>query len=160
MPPPHPRPDRTAASAIALALDGDRLDRILAPWVADAGERAFLVRCIIAEGPIHHRGASYALLAVAGLIGERLGLDGTAVEPAGAAVPMRLPPHLERPDQEPPAYPLHLDPGGLDRLCPDRPDLRQVLIDALTDGPPHHALANVALLNLLSAILRRIEAGR
>jgi hypothetical protein len=54
---------------------------------------------------------------------------------------------------------LRLDPSGLDHLAAGKDGVRQVLADAVTDGPPHHALANVALLNLLAAILRRVEAG-
>ncbi len=159
MPPPHHHHhDRAAASAIALVLDADRLARVLEPWVPDAGERTFLVRCIIGEGPIHHRGASYALIALAGEIAARLGVSSPPADRAGVSVPMRLPPHLERPGVEPQVYPLRLDADGLDRLAGGKDGIRQVLTDALTDGPPHHALANVALLNLLSAILRRVEA--
>lgn len=155
MPAPHHH-ERAAASAISSALDAERLARILAPWIPDPGERTFVVRCIIGEGPIHHRGASYALLALAGAVAERLGSPGPGPGGADLAVPMRLPPHLERRDQDPPAYPLRLDPAGLDLLAGGEEDIRQVLVDAVTDGPPHHALANVALLNLLAAILRRI----
>lgn len=158
MPPPHHH-DRAAASAIALVLDADRLARILEPWLPDAGERTYMVRCIIGEGPIHHRGASYALIALAGAIAERLGVTAAAPDGAGIPVPMRLPPHLERPGEDPPAYPLRLDLAGLDHLAAGQAGVRQVLADAVTDGPPHHALANVALLNLLAAILRRVESG-
>jgi hypothetical protein len=158
MPPLHHH-DRAAASAIALVLDPDRLARILEPWVPDGGERTFLVRCIIGEGPIHHRGSSYALIALAGAIADRLGVSVPASGEASVTVPMRLPPHVERPDQDHPVYPLRLDPSGLDHLAAGKDGVRQVLADAVTDGPPHHALANVALLNLLAAILRRVEAG-
>lgn len=155
MPAPHHH-ERAAASAIGSALDAGRLAAILAPWVPDPGERAFVVRCIVGEGPIHHRGASYALLALAGAVAERLGSPGPEPGATDLPVPMRLSPHLERPGQDPPAYPLRLDPAGLDLLTGGKEDIRQVLVDAVTDGPPHHALANVALLNLLAAILRRI----
>jgi len=156
---PHPHhPNRAAASAIALLLDAERVGKALAPWLPDPAERDFIVRCILQEGPIHHRGSSYALVALAGLVAERLGLDAAAAARADTAVPMRLPPHLQRPDQEPPAYPLRLDGSALARVG-GREGVGEVLADALTDGPPHHALANVALVNLLTAILRRVEAG-
>lgn len=156
MPPPlhHHLQARVAASEIGQALDPGRLDRALASWLPEAGERAFVVRCILGEGPIHHRGASYALIALAGAIAERVGATAPGVP--GLAVPMRQSPHLERPDREPPAYPLHLDLAALDGLADGRDEARRVLADAVTDGPPHHALANVALLNLLAAILRRV----
>jgi hypothetical protein len=32
------------------------------------------------------------------------------------------------------------------------------MIDCLLDGPPHHALANAALVCLIDALLARIEA--
>lgn len=156
MPPPHH--DRTAASAIAALLDPDRIATVLAPWLPDAAERDFVVRCILAEGPIHHRGASFALLALAAQVAERTGIDPHH-EDIGIAVPMRLPPHLERPDA-PPDYPLRLDPGAVQRIAGGSTAVGRVLADAVTDGPPHHALANVALLNLLAAILRRLEAAR
>jgi hypothetical protein len=159
MPPPHLPHDRAAASAIALVLDAERLARILEPWLPDAGDRTYMVRCIIGEGPIHHRGASYALIALAGAIAERLGLTVSGPDRAGIAVPMRLPPHLERPGEDPLVFPLRLDPSGLDHLAAGHAGVRQVLTDAVTDGPPHHALANVALLNLLAAILRRVESS-
>lgn len=155
--PPHHH-ERAAVSAIANVLDSDRLAHILAPWVPDAGERAFLVRCIIGEGPIHHRGASYAMIALAGAIAERLGVSAPGSAQAGTVVPMRQPPHLKRPDREPPDYPLRLDRYGLDHLAAGRAGVSEVLADAVTDGPPHHALANVALLNLLAAILRQVES--
>lgn len=155
---PHPHhPNRAAASAIALLLDAERVGRALAPWLPDEAERDYIVRCILQEGPIHHRGSSYALLALAGLIAERLGVDPGEAARAGEPVAMRLPPHLQPTDREPPAYPLRLDASALPRLG-GREGVEAVLADALTDGPPHHALANVALVDLLSAILRRVES--
>jgi hypothetical protein len=163
MPPPphghhghHGHHDRAAASAIGLVLDTDRLMRILAPWIPDAGERTFVVRCIIGEGPIHHRGASYALIALAGAIAERLGASAIPSGKDAVQVPMRQAPHMERHDQERPVYPLSLDPSGIIYLAGEQAGVRQVLTDAVTDGPSHHALANVALLNLLAAILRQV----
>jgi len=166
MPPPphhghhghHGHHDRAAASAIGSVLDADRLMRILAPWIPDAGERTFVVRCIIGEGPIHHRGASYALIALAGAIAERLGVSAIPPGHEAIQVPMRQAPHMERHDHDAPTYPLALDPSGLAYLAGGQAGIRQVLADAVTDGPSHHALANVALLNLLAAILRRVES--
>lgn len=165
MPPPphhgrhghHGHHDRAASSAISLVLDADRLMCILAPWIPDAGERAFVVRCIIGEGPIHHRGASYALIALAGAIAERLGASAIPLGEEAVQVPMRQAPHMERHAHESPVYPMALDPSGIIYLAGGQTGDSQALTDAVTDGPSHHALANVALLNLLAAILRRIE---
>ncbi|MBA3846553.1 MAG: hypothetical protein H0X45_07905 [Planctomycetes bacterium] len=152
MPPHHAR---ASATAIASALDPDRVKRALASWIADEGDRTFVARCILDEGPIHHRGASYVLIALAAAIAERVG----AVAASGVsdiAVPMRQSPHLDRPGHQPPCYPLRLDPSVLDLVAEGDEGARAALADAVTDGPPHHALANVALLNLLAAILRRL----
>lgn len=156
MPPPH---DRASASSIAGVLDASRLDGILTPWIPDPTGRAFVVRCIVGEGPIHHRGSSYALIALAGAIAERLE-PLPAVATDGPAVPMRQAPHLAVRGQEAPTYPLRLDLHGLGRIAGGDADTVRTLTDALLDGPPHHALANAVLLDLLSAILRRLEQSR
>lgn len=156
-PPPPPRRDRTAASAIALVLDAERLETALGPMIPDPEERGFIIRCIIGEGPIHHRAASYALIALAAELARRIGGQAPAPsETLAAAVPMRMPPHLAT--AEAPAYPLALDVAGIERIAAGDQGVRRVLIDAATDGPPHHALANVVLLNLLTAMLRGSEA--
>lgn len=155
---PHPH-DRASAAAVAQALDAERLERILWPWLPDPRERSFVVRCILGEGPIHHRVASYALIALAGLIAERLRVAPTAPVAMGVKVPMRLSPGQERPYGETPAYPLPLDDIGLAAVTRGRHDLQDALTSAVIDGPPHHALANVALLNLLGAILAHIESS-
>ncbi|MCC7000128.1 MAG: hypothetical protein IT370_36350 [Deltaproteobacteria bacterium] len=144
--PPHRRP--TASSAIIGFIDRPALDRLLVPWVPDAQDRAFVLRCLLDEGPAHHRGSNYVLLS---LLGQLLP-DPVEVAPGPSqAVPMRLPPHLAGGDDA--VFPLRLPTAILERLAPRDSPAFQAMIDALIDGPPQHALANVAMVCLLSALL-------
>ncbi|AUX34291.1 hypothetical protein SOCE836_064620 [Sorangium cellulosum] len=163
MPPPRPPRDHgprhapLPSSAVSALIRPGRLDALLAPWMPDAEERAFVVRCIVGEGPIHHRGASYTLLCLLGLLLEELGPDeGGAPRGESLPVPIRLPPHLARGSDH--DYPLALPLAPLTRLAPKGSPELAALVDCLTDGPPHHALANAAMVCLLDALFAR--AGR
>jgi hypothetical protein len=125
----------------------------------DAEERAFVVRCIAGEGPIHHRGASYTLVCLLGLLLEALGAEARGA-PAGKSVPVpiRLPPHLARGDDH--DYPLSMPLAPLTRLAPEGSPELAALVDCLTDGPPHHALANAAMVCLLDALFTHAERAR
>jgi hypothetical protein len=123
----------------------------------DAVARAFVVRCILAEGPAHHRGSNFVLL---GLLDEVLKrLEPAGVPDAGRAldVPMRLPPHLEKVSGEK-AYPLKLPAAAIERLSQGDARAFEAMVDCVVDGPPQHALANVAMVTLLEEILRRLDA--
>jgi hypothetical protein len=156
-PPPPPRPSRPGGASSPQALerfvDRGRVERLLAPWIPDAADRAFVSRCLLDEGPAHHRGANWILLC---LLGE---LVGPAVAPDVSAevrpIPMRLPPHL-RPVAEPDdAFPLTLPVEPLRRLAAGDERAVDAMIECLTDGPPQHALANAAMVHLLHALLCR-----
>lgn len=143
------------ASRALRFIDSQGVDALLAPLVPDAADRAFVRRCILEEGPIHHRGANYVLLTLMARLAEQLGVAaGPAAQPV--RVPMRLPPHLvhELGDS---AYPLPLATRALDELAGNDPERLDAMIDCLTDGPAQHALANVLMVNLLDGLL---AAGR
>jgi hypothetical protein len=144
------------ASAIAASLNLKRLDSLLEPWVGDPEERAFVVRCIAGEGPVHHRAASYALLRLLGVVLDRLG--GAPPERAGetAPVPLRLAPHIARHDDDDTHFPLRLPLAPLELLAPKGSRELAAIVDCLVDGPPHHALANTAMVCLLDAVLARL----
>ncbi len=146
--PPHHRA-RSGGRALAH-VDAARLDTGLRSLVPDDHDRAFVLRCLLDEGPVHHRGANYALVA---LLLELLSALGAEAAPAvdGSPVPMRLPPHLGGQDDA--VYPLALDLGALRRIAADPGPL----VGALTDGPPQHAVANVVMVDLLAAALRAAE---
>lgn len=154
--PPHHRHVPSSAIASLLEHGRSRLDALLKPWVEDEEDRRFILRCILDEGPAHHRGANYVLLALLGEAaagGVRPGKPGRTIP-----VPMRLPPHLaeEREDADEDAvFPLRFPVEPLLRLAKEGSSELDAMVDCLTDGPPQHALANAAMLCLLATILQR-----
>jgi hypothetical protein len=149
--PPH----RSAPST--AFIDPSRIDAILASAVPDAEDRAFVVRCILGEGPAHHRGANYVLLQLLGLLVDRLGgADMAALRIRGTMpVPMKVPPHLERQGSLM-SYPLGLPLAPLSELAPAATPEQSAMVECLSDGPPQHALANAAMLWLIGAALDRL----
>jgi hypothetical protein len=125
--------------------------------VPDAADRAFVVRCLLDEGPAHHRGANYVLLA---LLGELVAGGGPVETPAagreGVAVPMRLPPHLTH-DGDEGLFPLRFPAAPVERLAPAGSSQLAAMIDCLTDGPPQHSLANAAMVCLIGVLLDRVR---
>jgi hypothetical protein len=153
MPPPH----RNASSA--AFIDWSRVDALLAGAVPDDEDRAFVVRCILGEGPAHHRGANYVLLQLLGMIVGRLGgADMATLRERGTMpVPMKVPPHLERRGSLM-AYPLALPTAPLEKLAAAGTPDHAAMVQCLSDGPPQHALANAAMVWLIGAALERLEA--
>ena len=152
--PPHdPLHGHIPASRVLSFVDETRLDHLLEPLVPDAHDRKFVLRCLIGEGPLHHRGANYLLLA---LLGKALEAHGASPAPAaadGVAVPMRLPPHL-REQVEAGHYPLTLPTAALGTLAGGDAVQLHAMVDCLTDGPPQHALANAVMVALLESLVR------
>lgn len=169
MPPPHRHPrhhpppphhGRSPTSAVAAIIQPDRIERLLEPYVPDHEERAFVVRCMVGEGPIHHRGASYTLLVLLGSLLDRAAPPAPAPDDTETVpVPLRLPPHTAPRDDGDHHYPLQMPLAPLTRLAPKGSPELTAIIDCLLDGPPHHALANAAMVCLIDALLQR-EAAR
>lgn len=159
MPPhKHPKHDKRHPASRALRfVDPAALDAQLATLVSGKAEREFVRRCLIDEGPLHHRGANYLLLRLLGRVLEKV--PGTDAPVVGEAVPMRLPPHLED-EVEEGHYPLQLPTAALRELLGDDAPALEAAIDCLTDGPPQHALANVVMVALLERLLARLDARR
>jgi hypothetical protein len=124
------------------------IEALLLPLLPDKQDRDFVLRCILQEGPEHHRGANYVLLA---LIGE-LAKNKSTTAPDKIPVPMRLPPHLSRADTDK-NYPISIPTRVIERLAPKGSREFDDIVDCITDGPPQHALANVVMLCLLDAAL-------
>lgn len=165
-PPPHAHgagargvpPPRPSSSVVSGAVTTEAVAAVLAPLVPDAEDLDFVARCLAAEGPMHHRLASFALLKLL-----RLALDaagGPGAPPSDMVpVPLRLPPHLGRHGDADAHYPLSIPRRALDRLAPPGSHEAAVLANALMDGPPHHALANAAMVGLLDALLARLASS-
>lgn len=153
---PHTPPNHRAGAPrrdrrVDQFIDRARISEILRPFVPDEDDRAFVVRCLLEEGPTHHRGSNWVLVA---LLSELVG----DVEPGpvlARAVPMRLPPHLAEGGEDEAMFPLGIPQTALERLAPGDPRAQEAMLDCLTDGPPQHALANAALVCLIDAALRR-----
>lgn len=157
--PPHERP--VPSSAISEFIDSSAIDALLTPWLPDPQARAFIVRCLLAEGPAHHRGANYVLLRLLGSALERVPAAQNVPAPSGDAleVPMRLPPHLSRTEGHH-CYPLPLPSAPLERLMPRHSRGFAAMVDCLTDGPPQHALANAMMVALIGELIARLDAVR
>jgi hypothetical protein len=152
--PPHHR--HVPSSAVSAFVDGAKLEQVLAPWVPDAKAREFLVRCMVEEGPAHHRGSNFVLLQLLGEVAKKVGASASTGETV--AVPMRLPPHLAD-DADDSAWPLGLPAAVVERLAARGTRDFDAMVDCVTDGPPQHAVANVVMLNLLQSILEKLEGG-
>src|SRR5688500_13898566 len=104
------------SSAITGFIDRGRIDALLAPWIPDPAGRAFVVRCMLDEGPAHHRGANYVLLALLGRLLEPGGPVGPVSPTDSIPVPIRVPAaQVEDPGRL--AYPLPLRIRALEGLA-------------------------------------------
>ncbi len=148
-PPPHHkhRPPHSRAASLSFMKRED-IDEILAPLLPDARERALVLRCVLDEGPAHHRGANWVLIKLLSLVAGDLAPTGESVP-----VPMRLPPHVAGHTDS--VYPLRLPLAPLERLGAKGSAEVEAMIDCLLDGPPQHALANVIMVCLVDALLSK-----
>lgn len=160
-PPRHghgPHRHRHVVSALEEVTDGARFEEALALVVPDPRDRAFVARCILEEGPAHHRAASWALIVLAADLAKRAGATPRATaEDDDVQVQLRLPPHLAH--EEDTAFPLRMPAAPLRSLARDERAV-EALTDALVDGPPHHALANAALVALFERLADALAARR
>lgn len=159
MPPRPPHERLVPSSAISEFIDSAAIEALLTPWLPEPQARAFIVRCLLAEGPAHHRGANYVLLRLLGSALERLPAAAAVPAPSGdpLEIPMRLPPHLARSEGRQ-SYPLALPSAPLEGLMPRESRGFDAMVDCLTDGPPQHALANAMMVALIGELIARLDA--
>ena len=142
----------------APSLDATGIDAALAGIVPDARDRAFVLRCVLEEGPRHHRVASWALLRMlAAILTEVGGAPDATHEAPRVPLEMRLPPSVSSSSDDA-EFPIGIPTSLLESLM-DAPHTRLAL-ECLADGPPHHALANAAMVWLLQAIYDRVTSPR
>lgn len=154
----RPRHERRRTSSSLRFVDHAALERILEPLLPDPADRAFVIRCVLDEGPIHHRGANYVLL----MLLAKLAAPVTPVPGRTASITMHLPPHLlEEADDDPGAhaYPIRLPLEPLEALAGGDAVAVEAMVDCLGDGPPQHALANALMVALIDAALRARGGG-
>jgi hypothetical protein len=154
-PPPPPPHRHVPSSAISGFIQPEQIEQLFVEVIPDPADREFVVRCMVGEGPAHHRGANYVLLALLGRVSSAAGAT-TATEGEAVPVRMRLPPHL-RAHTGDARYALPLYTGALRELAGGDERKLEAMVDCLTDGPPQHALANVAMVALLEGLLRRFQ---
>lgn len=141
---------------MSSSVTKDDVAVLLAPFVSDAEDLDFVARCIATEGPLHHRLASFALLKLLASAVEAAG--GVGEPPSdGLPVPLRLPPHLDRGGDADAHYPITIPRRALSRIATPGSREASTLAAALTDGPPHHALANAAMVCMLDALLEGLS---
>lgn len=157
MPPESRR--KVPLSTLGALIEPARIEALLARWIADANECAFVTRCIVDIGPAHHRAANYVLLRLLAQILEQLTDKSNRHDEAeSVAVPIRLPtPGALATDEK--VYPLRMSLAPLKRLAQGNPQRLAAMIDCLLDGPPQHALANAAMVNVLGLLLEQLESG-
>jgi len=156
MPPPSHL--HRSQSAVTRFIRSEEIETLLERWVPEAADRRFLVRCLVEEGPLHHRGANYVVLRLMADLVRAVGADRDG-EPRGEGlpIPMRLPPHLRKEATEDAEYPLRLPERAIQRLAPPGSRDFDAIVDCLADGPPQHAVANVLMVTLLHELLDRVE---
>lgn len=145
-------------STIGALIEPERIQSLLARWISDADECAFVTRCVVDLGPAHHRAANYVLLRLLARLLEQLPCRGERHDGAETvAVPIRLPtPGIGKEEK---VYPLRMSLTPLKRLAEGNPQRLAAMIDCLLDGPPQHALANAAMVNALGTLLEQLETG-
>lgn len=139
-------------------MDAAAIDTALAEIIADAGDRAFVMRCILEEGPRHHRVASWALLRMlAAVLAEVGGADRDASNEPSEPIAMRLPPSVAASSDDA-VFPVGVPTRLLRELMPAKD--AELALECLCEGPAHHALANAAMAWMLQAIHQRLQGGR
>ena len=151
---PRRRRPHRALDAVWAATDRQALHELMAPFVPDEHDRTFVFRCMFDEGPHHHRGSNAVLMGLLALLAQQRSTQPLPPpDGPGEHVPMRLPPHQVRGNATA-HYPLALPTEALRALSGGDPQAVSAMVDMLTDGPPQHALANVAMVAVLDALWR------
>ena len=141
----------------------DEFSNALKALLGDARDIGFACRLAFEEGPWAHAYANRviadALLEglgeVCGLLGEPITpYDGEVVE-----VPMHRPPGGPRPTPNG-KYPVDLPVSLIIELAGGDETKAQEMIDAISDGAPHHVMMNILLLHVAEVLIARARAAR
>lgn len=152
----RPPPPKGPKHGRSVALDAGPIDAALSGIVPDARDRAFVLRCVLEEGPRHHRVASWALLRMlAVVLAELGGPDPTTGSGPSEPLGMRLPPNVVSSSDDT-SFPIGI-PTGMIRAFFDESEAALAL-ECLSDGPPHHLLANATMAWMLEAIYERAKS--
>lgn len=124
--------------------------------IGNGRDFAFAYRLACEEGPWHHAYANSillnALLKGSREIADQLGIpivpyDGEVVE-----VPMHRPPHNHHLSGNG-VYPVDLPVGLILTLADGDEKRAEEMIEALTEGAPHHVMANILIMHMAEALM-------
>jgi hypothetical protein len=93
---------------------------------------------------------------IAGLLAEVGGADSAMRDAPAEPVGMRLPPKVASASDDA-EFPIGIPTTMLREILDEHE--AELAIDALGDGPPHHALANAAMTWLIEAIYVRLRSS-
>jgi hypothetical protein len=116
----------------------------------------FACRLAFEEGPWHHAYANSillrALLKGCREISDRLNVPMKAYPGEVVEVPMHRPPHLHHISASG-VYPTDLPISVILELADGDEKRAEEMIEALTEGPPHHVMANIIMVHLAEALM-------
>ena len=116
----------------------------------------FTERLAFEEGPWHHPYTNFILLS--GLlkgcreISDRLNVPMKAYQGEVVEVPMHRPPHLRHVSAGG-VYPTDLPISVILDLADGDEKRAEEMIEALTEGPPHHVMANIITVHVAEALM-------
>lgn len=134
----------------------DQPSKGIGKLLGNTPDLAFACRLAFEEGPAHHAYSNFIVLSslLKGLqgIADRLGVqivpyDGEVVE-----VLMHRPPHQQHLSADN-AYPVDLPVRLILDLAGRDEKIAEEMIEALSEGAPHHVIANIITMHIAEALL-------
>lgn len=131
--------------------------------IGNGRDFSFAYRLACEEGPWHHAYANSILLnsLLKGIreIADQLGVsivpyDGEVVE-----VPMHHPPHHRHLSGNG-VYPVDLPVGLIIKLADGDEQRAEKMIEALTEGAPHHVMANILTMHMAEALMALVMKSK
>lgn len=116
----------------------------------------FTCRLAFEEGPWHHAYANSILLSIllkgCREISDQLNVPMKAYQGEVVEVPMHRPPHLRHVSTGG-VYPTDLPISVILELADGDEKRAEEMIEALTEGPPHHVMANIITVHVAEALM-------
>ncbi|MDH4318971.1 MAG: hypothetical protein OEV64_11310 [Desulfobulbaceae bacterium] len=124
--------------------------------IGNGRDFAFAYRLAFEEGPWHHADSSSilskALLKGIREIANQLEIQISPYDGEVVEVPMHRPPH-HRHLAGNGVYPVDLPVNLIVKLAEGDDQRAEEMIEALTEGPPHHVMANILTMHMAEALM-------
>jgi hypothetical protein len=131
--------------------------------IGDVRDLSFARRLAFEEGPWHHAYASSiffkAFMNGIREIADQVGVMIVPYEGEVVEVPMHRPPHHHHLTGNG-LYPVDLPVGLLLNLAEGDDERVEEMAKALTDGAPHHVMANILMMHMAEAIMAIAAKGK